>query len=141
MPETKTINSPVINLIDESFDSEKSNTYHLSILTSENSFSFCVLDTNTSKYLVLQSHTLFPLEEMKEGLLGCNSFKSVTCAVAHNKFTIIPSSLFDEENKKPLLEFNHRVDSEEKIHSDNLLNLDAKNIFTISRNLESEIRK
>jgi hypothetical protein len=147
MPEIKTINSPTINLIDESFDSKKSNAYHLSILVSEKHFSFCVLDTDTNKYLALQARPIppegrefLPFGEMKEGLLGCHLFKSVTCAVAHNKFTIVPSSLFDEENKKSLLEFNHRVDGEEKIHSDALLNLDAKNIFTIQRSLESEIR-
>lgn len=138
MSEVKTKPSPIINLIDETFDPQKSNTYHLSILTDEISFSFCVLDTDTNKYLAIKA---LPFGEIKEGLLGCKSFKSVTCAVAHNKFTLVPSALFDEENKKSFLDFNHSLENEEKIHSDTLLNIEAKNIFTISRNFESELRK
>lgn len=141
MSEVKTTNAAAINLIDESFDPKKSNTYHLSILANENSFSFCILDTHTNKYLTLQSHSKFSPAEIKGELSGCNSFKSVTCAIAHNKFTLVPSGLFDEENKRSLLEFNHPIESEEKIHSDLMQNLDAKNIFTTSGSFESEIRK
>src|ERR1039457_5279746 len=117
MPETKTINSPVINLIDESFDPKKSNAYHLSVLVSGNKITSCVLDTNTNKYLVLQSSR--SLGELLTALPSIKDLKwaSVTCAVANNKFTLVPSSLFDEDNKKSLLEFNHRIESEEKIHS------------------------
>ena len=70
-----------------------------------------------------------------------SNFKSVTCAVAHNKFTLVPSALFDEEKKESLLGFNHSLESDEKIHSDSLQNLEAKNLFTISKSFESEIRK
>lgn len=142
MSETKTINSPVVNLIDESFDPKKSNTYHLSILSNENNFAFAVLDTNTNKYLVLQSsaHSLKG-EDIPAPFRAGGNWASITCAIAHSKFTLVPSALFDEENKESLLGFNHQVESEEKIYSDTLRNLDAKNIFTISRSFESEIRK
>lgn len=140
MSVTNTRNTPSINLIDEAFDPKKSNTYHLSILADENSFSFCVLDTDTNKYLVLNSQqTAFQeYETLKK--LG-NNFKSVTCAVAHNKFSIVPSALFDEENKESLLNFSCTAENEEKIHSDHLHTLEAKNIFTISKVLESAMRK
>ncbi|MBI4945347.1 MAG: DUF3822 family protein [Bacteroidetes bacterium] len=145
MSDVKTKISPAINLIDESFDPKKSNTYHLSILSNEKSLTFAVLDTDTNKYLVLQSFspTLKGediLAPFKAGSIY-TSFKSVTCAVAHNNFTLVPFALFDEENKRSFLEFNHPVDNEEKIHSDTLNNLEAKNIFTISRSFEAELRK
>lgn len=129
--ESKTINAPSINLIDESFDEKKSNQYHLSILAAEKSFSFSILDANTNKYLVLQTNAHLPN----------NSFKSVICCVAHNKFSLIPNSLFDEEKKESLLGFNHEVKVDEEIFSNTLHNLDAKNIFTVSKNLTAEIRK
>ena len=143
-----------INLVDESFDPKKSGSYHLSILLNEKSLSYAVLDTNTNKYLVLHSTPPVPRSakalregEKGEGVLsplqglGVTTFHSVTCAIAHPKFTLVPNALFDEENKGSLLGFNHPVESDEKIHSDALQNLEARNLFTISKSLESEIRK
>jgi len=140
MSEIKTISAASVNLIDESFDSKKSNTYHLSILSNEKNLTFAVLNTDTNKYLVLNSEPITSPQFETLEKLG-NNFKSVTCAVAHSKFAIVPAPLFDEENKKSLLGFNHVVEGKEKIHSDTLNSLEAKNIFTISRDLESMIRK
>lgn len=137
MAEAKTILSPSINLVDESFDINKSNQYHLSILSSENGFANAVLDTNTNKYLVLNFSKVANFGKVDIA----SSFKSVTCAIAHNKFTLIPSALFDEENKESLLGFNHEVKEGEEIISNTLHNLDAKNLFTVSKSFVSEIRK
>ena len=139
MSETKTIAAAGINIIDESFDLKKSNTYHLSILLNSHRSTIAVLDTDTNKYLVLQENQIMPPEFKIPDSLA-NHFRSVTCAIAHPKFTLAPSALFDEENKKPLLEFNHSITDEEKIHSDTLMNVDAKNIFSISKDIESKIR-
>lgn len=137
MADVKTKPSPVINLMDESFDSEKSTTYHLSILSSENSFAYAILDTNTNKYIALNSSKVSNFEKIDIA----SSFKSVTCAIAHNKFTLIPTALFDEDNKESLLGFNHEVKECEEIFSNTLYNLDAKNLFTVSKSFESEIKK
>ena len=134
MSEAKIIPAPSIELIDESFDLKKSGSYHLSILSGEKSMSFTILDPNSGKYLMLSSQS--GLEK-----LGTSTFKSVTCAVAHPKFTLVPSSLFDDENRNSLLGFNHPIESGEKTHSDNLINLGAKNLFTIDRELEASMRK
>lgn len=145
MSETKTLNSPEINLLDESFDPKKSSAYHLSMLISDTDFSFCILDITTSKYLALQSFVLTPKKVIDFSVLSPlgegGSWGSVTCSIAHSKFTLVPAALFDEENKESLFSFNHPLDSEEKIHSDTLRNLDAKNIFTISGSVESLVRK
>src|SRR3972149_8292577 len=144
MAETMTIHMPSINLVDESFDIKKSNQYHLSILSNENCFAFAVLDTTTNKYLILKEVndlSVFPLPGTTGGSeRSSGNWASVTCAIAHNKFTLIPNALFDEENKKSLLEFNHLVSADEKIHSDILRNLKAKNLFSVSRKSESEIK-
>ena len=138
MAEAKTILSSSINLVDESFDVKKSSQYHLSILSGEKSFAFAVLDTKTNKYLALKEDkgisVLFPLAE-------AGNWASVTCSIAHNKFTLIPSALFDAENKESLLGFNHEVKEGEEIFSNTLCNLEAKNIFTVSKSFVSEIRK
>ena len=139
MPETKATASPVIDLMDESFDSKKSNTYHLSILSNGNNFSFTVLDTNSNKYLVLQSNKSTISNFGKDDI--ASPFKSVTCAVSHNKFALIPSALFDEEKKESLLGFNHPVEKDETICFNTMRNLDAKNLFAVSKKLETSIRK
>jgi hypothetical protein len=140
MPEAKKASAPFIELVDESFDPKKSNTYHLSILVTGKSQSYVILDTNSNKYLALNLETgTSPKFETLEKL-GSN-FKSVTCAVAHPKFSLVPSALFDQENKNSLLGFNHPIETAEKTHSDALKNLDARNIFTIEREIESSIRK
>ncbi len=138
MAERKTITAPSINLVDESFDAKKSNQYHLAILSNEKSFDFAVLDTRTNKYLVLQTNMPYPVTNSE---LLKNNFKSAFCSVAHAKFTLIPNSLFDEENKKSLMGFNHSVGADEKIHSDILRNLEARNVFSVSQKIESEMRK
>src|ERR1051326_6835116 len=131
MAEVKTITASSINLIDESFDSTKSNMYHLSILVNEKKITQAILDTNTNKYLVLQNNSPHPKA----------SFKSVSCCIANNKFTFIPSALFDEEKKESLLGFNHEIKNDEEVFADSLHNLDAKNLFTIPKSLSVEIRK
>jgi len=143
MPETKAINSTAIDLVDESFDPKKNGTYHLSILWAAKTVAYAILDTQTNKYLALHYSAdnnrdiLVPFST--EGLTSL--FKSVSCAIAHNKFTLIPSALFDEENKESLLRFTHPVGKDEKIHSDKLQNLDARNLFTISKSSELLIRE
>jgi len=138
------ITAPAIRLVDESFDIEKSGSYHLSILSSEKNLAFTILDTSINKYIALQIH---PSDPSKEGEFvpfwskEKAHFKSVTCAIAHNKFTLIPSALFDDEKKESFLGFNHPVDKNEKVYSNKLNNVEASNVFTLSLDFESRIRK
>jgi len=132
-----TINPSSINLFDESFDIKKSNQYHLSILSNKNGFVYAVLDTKTNKYLVLnETKNISSICSLAEE----GNWTSVSCAVAHHKCTLIPNALFDSGSKEALLRFNHLIKADEKIHSDALHNLDAKNLFTISRKLEADIK-
>lgn len=141
MTDVKTNSLLSINLVDELFDANKSNDYHLSILRSASGFAFAILDTKKNKYLALQdAPTLIEVIDLILQLpLGRGA--TVSCSVAHNKFTLIPSSLFDDENKKSLLGFNHEIKAEEEIFSNTLHNLEAKNIFTVSKSLVAEIRR
>lgn len=134
----QTINPSSVNLIDESFDVKKSNQYHLSILYCETRLAYAVLDTQTNKYIVLKEAQ----DTANLSLFGeTSSWASVSCAVAHHKFTLIPNSLFDEEKKESLLGFNHPVGSGEEIISNRLSNLDAQNLFTISKKIKEKIQK
>lgn len=138
----------VINLIDESFDIKKVKQYHLSILSSEKNTALAVLDTNSDsktgkqgKYIALLSCLSFEELWKSSPFERADEWKSISCAVAHTKFTLTPSSLFDEESKKKIFEFNHALGEDDKLHSDNLHELEAKNIFAISRTFEADMRK
>ncbi len=123
--------------MDETFDIEKTNSYHLSLLKDENSFSIAVLDPGPNKYIAVRSGLTVPLPETD---LLKHDYRSVSCSVAHPKFALVPSVLFDEENKDSLLGFNHEVKEDEIILSGKLHNLEAKNIFTVSKKLVADIR-
>lgn len=147
---SESIPSPAFDFTDESFDLLNSTSYHLSVIVDSSQFSFAVLDIKENKYLALQSAITkekfiqFLDKDKKDkqeiAVQARPVWKSVTCSIVHNKFTLVPNSLFADENKRLLLEFNHPVAEDEKIHSDILRNLKARNLFSISRKFESEIR-
>src|ERR1051325_2552554 len=98
--EIKEKKSNIIDLVDESFDENKT-SYHLSILAEGNEISSLILDTDTNKYVALN----FSGEEFFKKV----KYKSTSCCIANNKSTLIPSALFDEEKKESLLGFNHEI--------------------------------
>lgn len=140
MSEIKTLSANAVDLTDESFDAKKTASCHLSISVGPKELAFSILDTASNKYVALHyERTGIPLPA---SLAKLNSgFKSVTCALAHPKFSLVPTALFDDENKQSLLGFNHPVETTEKIHSDLLQNLDARNLYAISRDIEDQFRK
>lgn len=133
MTETKRVNVPKILLQDETFDTNKSNRYHLSLLHNGNEFLWVVLDKDENKYIYLSNNTNWES-------LTCG-WNSVSCAIVHNKFTLVPNALFDEENKYPLLGFTHEIKEDEEVEVNHLYNSQAKNLFTIKKELLSSIRK
>ena len=137
----KSIYDPTLNLIDESLDLEKTNSYHLSILADANKVSLSILNTLNNKYLAIQS---FPYEMEKLtnhiGLFD-RQYKSVTCAIAHHRFTLTPSAIFDGEHKNSLLSFNHPPKNQEEVFTNSFHSLDAKNIFYIPEQVASALRK
>ena len=142
MAEAKTIAVPSLHLVDESFDPKKSNIYHLSILTEEKSLTYAVLDSETNKYVVL--HSSIPIARGEEVLAslqghGAASFRSVSCAIAHSKFTLVPASIYDEEKKESLLGFSH-PEQGGYLFSNSLHNPEAKIVFSVPSVLANMIR-
>ena len=136
--------SSAVDVTDESFDAGKAGDYHLSILLENEFHAFADLDKKSNKYLLLRKTVT------KTGALDFSSITSLTkstnwgsisLSIANSKFSLIPTPLFDDSSKQSLLGFNHIIDEDEKIHSDKLKNTETRNVFTISRKLEAEIRK
>lgn len=152
MAEVKNKIVPLVNLVDELFSIKQSSYSHLSIQAGLDGFSFCILDTKTNKFLALQNFLFNGVanfnqltekisEIILENELLKNNFKSVSCSVVHGKSTLVPNALFDENKKNEFLSFNFSLEAGEEIRSDNLKNLDAKNLFSVNLNLENTLKK
>jgi hypothetical protein len=99
---------PFLELFDETLDINSTENYELSIQVSPDGFSFCILDTIRSKFVLIRA---FEAEENKyfnankiNELLGKDDFltkryKKVSVILPSPKFTIVPSPLFDPGKK------------------------------------------
>ena len=104
-----------IDLIDGTFESSQSESYHLSIQREPGRLSFCVFNTVINKYVVLRSYPLSATEWLQSSacrsilendkLLGLN-YKSSSCLWLSQRYTLIPHHLFDEKEADLYLTFN-----------------------------------
>lgn len=133
MTEAASISAPRVFLRDESFDLKKTGSYHLSLLHCGDRLSCAVLNKEENKYIYLDNAA-----DAEALLAGWNS---VSLAVAHHKFTLIPSPLFDEANNHSLLGFNHEIKAGEEIFFNTLHNAGARILFTADKNLVFAIRE
>lgn len=143
---TKT--SPALNLTDESFVHHNPGDAHLSLLVGENHFSCCVLDIKTKKYFALLSFSqpvssVLDAETDFSALLPKekDTYRSVSCAVAHRRSALVPSALFEENKPETFLQLNEPISDREDVFFNTLCNLDAKNVFTVPKDLVIVIRK
>ena len=128
--------------VDSSLDTNKSNTYHLSIQAGLDGFSFLIFDPYTSQYLAL-SHIPFTtlgdtrdlpdiLEKTIKDLdLLQIDYDSTSCIICGNKSTLLPAGLFSKENIRSYFEFNHQLDDLDELHYNYLRHLDAYLLFSV----------
>ncbi len=135
----------VISICDETFTKENAAGCHLAIEMGYDSLSFAAVDAKRNKYVFLQSYTLKKvlgfetliselkhLFETKDFLRY--SYKSIGVGFITNKFTLVPTPLFDESNKEIYLNFNHTIDAQEEVVlHDALKNTDGVLLFAIPK--------
>lgn len=140
-----------ISFIDEAFDSTLTGNYHLSIQLGLDGFCFCILDTKTNKYLVLETYSFqgaYSCSLLCEGIevlvnqnkILKNNFKSVSAALVNNKFTLVPNPLFEAENKNTYLGFSHSLEEDEDVIVESLKNLDVKILFALPHCLKNTLK-
>jgi len=108
-----------IDIIDESFDRDRTSVYELSIQVSLNGFSYAVKDTIRNTFIALyteewENHTLGDVDFRK--FIGSlteakpwikEEFKKVLVAFDSHLFTIVPNSLFEPEKAKEIFNLAH----------------------------------
>jgi hypothetical protein len=129
-------------LLDETFDINKTNSLHLSIQASLDGFLFSVLETISLKYLVLKQYQFehvvsqdMLFEQIQEVLgqdpLLQQSYSGVSCIQVDNRSTLLPAALFDKNLLKSYFEFNHILDDLDELRFNFLKQIDAYLLFPI----------
>ena len=145
------------SLEDKSFDISNSEVYHLSIELSNTGLTYCVLDLDRNKYLVVEHISFnislgldFPLALVKKAFDSNptlkNRFKSVSVALINNEATLIPSTIFDDGRALKFLQMNLEDNStvgtasQRGYSTDELNELKSVNLYYLSKEVINFLR-
>lgn len=132
------------NLIDETFDLNKSKQYILSILLKKNGLSFIVLDNTLKKIIVWKESNLdasgdfedycFSLKKVlkNEELLSVE-YQSVRVVFQTSKSLSIPNDLYSVEHTDSFVRLHLGMSADEVVLVNNLNALNAKKVFLVSK--------
>ena len=109
-------NNP-ITIQSENFNIALANSYHLSIQLGISHFSYCLLNTTTSTYDYAKKYTLSSVDDaaleiteiINNDTIIKAEFLSQSVAFVNFASTLVPSSLYKEEEKETILAFNTGV--------------------------------
>tara|TARA_B100001057_G_scaffold114856_1_gene113311 strand:- start:456 stop:1283 length:828 start_codon:yes stop_codon:yes gene_type:complete len=109
-------------LADSSFDSNQISNLHLSIELSSSSLSYCIIDTQKYRCLLLSSRKLETdnlLEIFSNDDYLSQNFKSKSISFVNFANTLVPYELFEKKDKENLFALNHEL-NDEVLLEDNL---------------------
>jgi len=126
-----------INIQSENFNISLANSYHLSIQLGISHFSYCLLNTTTFTYDYAKKYSLSSAEDIaieiteiinNDAIIKAD-FSSQSIAFVNFPSTLVPSTLYKEEEAETLLAFNTEVNG--KILTDNILSQQAHLIYAV----------
>ena len=140
------------SVFDKALTKEASKNYRLSILVSQDGFSFCIFDATRNKYSALEAYDLQDaftadlLATMLETIIPASEwlshhYQQVKIIWDNDRKTLIPNPLFRPGEEKEYLRFNHPLAEEDIVRHDRLPNLDAVNIYSIPQRILSLLEK
>jgi len=109
-------------LADSNFDSNQISNLHLSIELSSSSLSYCIIDTQKYRCLLLSSQKLETdnlLEILSNDDYLSQNFKSKSISFVNFANTLVPFELYEKEDKENLFALNHEL-NDEVLLEDNL---------------------
>jgi hypothetical protein len=142
--------APVISMIDEAFDKQKSLSYQLIMAIGLDGIKLAVKDTHANKFIALENYRfqdIYTFDNVldllnviiPESQLIGNKYKAVSCLVSNSLSTIVPQPLFEEAKKALYLKFNTALNADDAVLVDDIKNLDAKNIYAFPLALKSKL--
>ena len=142
---------------DEKFDVDELHHYSLSVQFGNRDFQALVVDTRENYALLLEDYVLSAVNTYGElmevmetlfddhHLLKAGFWKQIRISVKNNRFSLVPSTLFSEENLVDFLRLNAAVDTDrDEVKYYKHLKNDAVNVFSMNKiqyNWLSEIYK
>lgn len=133
---------PFLELFDETLDINSTENYELSIQVSPDGLSFCLLDSIRNKFVLIRSfgaedNKYFNADMISELLLKddflTKHYKRVHCVIPSQKFTLVPSPLFDPGKKDEYFTFNHNLEEGNIVSADKTNDPDAFLVYSMSR--------
>ncbi|MDP4282242.1 MAG: DUF3822 family protein [Bacteroidota bacterium] len=126
--------------IDDYFNPDQTEIYDLNLQVSVNSVAYSLYDTEKERYIGVESfHD--PLARVLDEVFWLKKpFHSVTCMIENNKFSLIPSLLFEPGHEKDFLDFSVERESDEVILSDHIHHMDIRNLYSVNGSLLNLIR-
>ena len=109
-------------LADSNFDSNQISNLHLSIELSSSSLSYCIIDTQKYRCLLLSSQKLETdnlLEIFSNDSYLSQNFKSKSISFVNFANTLVPFELYEKKDKENLFALNHEL-NDEVLLEDNL---------------------
>lgn len=149
---------PDYHFVDPGLNYLFTKTYDLSIRIMPDGFSFVVFDTQKSKFIALVEF-LYPdtdnrsdyygsdqyiqwLDEItRQQILLKESYNKVFVLTGSRKHTLVPLPLFEPENSRKYLEFNHLIDADEIVLYDVVKAPESGFIYAIPLSLKKWIGK
>jgi hypothetical protein len=137
---------PDISLIDETFDTNITSSYFLSIQVCLDGFSFCTLDPIRNKYIQFKYFSFSnpdatKLASLTEKIFEQNDllnlpYKKVFILIPSPLATLVPTGLFNQTEAPKWIEFTHQVPSDHEIIHTRMKLTDAWNIFAVPKRLK-----
>jgi len=139
---------PTLNRIDALFKESDLENYYLSVQIGEKSFSYCILDSITNKYIGIgelklpvtkgseEAEIRLAFEPYLANVLSAlpvlkKKFKATKVIWEGTKSTLVPESLFEERDERNILAFNIPLDPLESVTHDLLPDFHIVNVYAI----------
>lgn len=143
---------PAIQKYDEALSKKLSEKFELSIQLALDGFSFCIFNPELNKFLSLEhvkfSESIHDSDYMRsfEQKVNSNewlslSYKSIKILFESSTSTLIPASLYSENDKDLYAGFNFSLPENHLCYADFLKGLDAYLIYTMSEKLKNKIHQ
>ncbi|NQV03044.1 MAG: DUF3822 family protein [Bacteroidia bacterium] len=139
---------PAINRVDALFKETDLENYYLSVQIGEKSFSYCILDSISNKYIGVGEFRLpvtkgpgeqeirLPFDSFFAKVVASlpilrKKFKSCKVIWEGSKNTLVPEQLFEEKGQEKILSFNIPLDQQDKVLHDRLTNFRIVNVYAV----------
>lgn len=135
-----------LHLVHTDFSYSHSDTYELSILFRQDGISFIITGQDYERLFAIY-HESFDINSDKSNSAYCNDFfeheaftyryKKISCLFSTERITIVPASLYKQDDLETIFRLNHPLQEKESLVSYTFRNAESFVIYPVSQELLS----